>query len=164
MIQLMRVAPKLPVADLPAALVHYEQQLGFDVAITMPTGDYAIVERDGVALHLFEDQARATSPGSIHIFTRGPDELDELTRRGARNCIPADPAAAVGDSGFSRGRSVGQRAQVHRAAGRFSGQHHGMRKYLACEGDPFSDAVRRLLVSRLSDRDRLPLAGAYARP
>ncbi len=91
MIQLMRVAPKLPVADLPAALVHYEQQLGFDVAITMPTGDYAIVERDGVALHLFEDQARATSPGSIHIFTRGPDELDELTRRGARIIQPILP-------------------------------------------------------------------------
>jgi uncharacterized glyoxalase superfamily protein PhnB len=89
MINLMRVAPELAVTDLPAAVAHYEQQLGFEVVMTMPDGDYAIIERDGVALHLFESQSAAPGPGAIHIFTRGLDELaDELHRRGARIIQP----------------------------------------------------------------------------
>lgn len=89
MASLMRVAPELPVTDMAAALQHYEEKLGFQVVMTMPAGDYAIVERDGVALHLFENGSGAHSPGSIHIFADGLDELlGELQRRGARLTQP----------------------------------------------------------------------------
>ncbi len=82
MATLMRVAPELPVNDLPEALQHYEAQLGFEVVMTM--SDYAIVERDGVALHLFENDSRVHSPVSVHIFAVGLDELlAELQSRGA---------------------------------------------------------------------------------
>lgn len=43
--------------------------------MTMPEGDYAIVERDEVVLHLFQDGARTLSPASFHIFVTGLDEL-----------------------------------------------------------------------------------------
>jgi len=56
MAKLSRIAPEMPAADLAAALEHYAQRMGFRVAMRMP--DYAIVERDGVAIHLFEDRAR----------------------------------------------------------------------------------------------------------
>lgn len=85
MATLMRVAPELPVKDMGQALAHYEQQLGFEVVMTMPEGDYAIVERDGVALHLFESAPQAHSPGSVHIFADGLDALHaELLARGAQ--------------------------------------------------------------------------------
>ena len=51
----------------------------------MPGGEYAIVERDGVSIHLFRDANRTHSPASIQIFT---DELeglrDDFLERGAR--------------------------------------------------------------------------------
>jgi hypothetical protein len=47
MANLTRVALELPVTNMAQALQHYDTQLGFDVVMTMPTGDYAIVERDG---------------------------------------------------------------------------------------------------------------------
>jgi uncharacterized glyoxalase superfamily protein PhnB len=82
---LMRVAPELPVDDMSEALQHYETKLGFQVVMKMPEGDYAIVERDGVALHLFEDGSQPHSPGSIHIFAAGLDDLlEELQTRGAQ--------------------------------------------------------------------------------
>ena len=82
---LTRVAPELPVANLRDALAYYEQKLGFEVAREMPSGDYAIVERDGVAIHLFEDAGRTHSRAGLHIFTDGLEELHrELAARGAR--------------------------------------------------------------------------------
>jgi hypothetical protein len=51
----------------------------------MPAGDYAIVERDDIAIHLFEDETHSRSPVGMHIFTDQLDELHaELRRRGAR--------------------------------------------------------------------------------
>jgi uncharacterized glyoxalase superfamily protein PhnB len=85
MSNLMRVAPELPVNNMTEALQHYETKFGFRVVMEMPQGDYAIVERDGVALHLFENHSRDLSPGSIHIFTSGLDDLlAELETRGAQ--------------------------------------------------------------------------------
>lgn len=82
MARLLRVAPEMPAADLALTLEYYEQRLGFSVAMGMP--DYAIVERDGVAIHLFEDRARKHSPVGIHIFTADLDELyAELRESGA---------------------------------------------------------------------------------
>ena len=85
MARLSRIAPELPAANLKAALAFYEHKLGFQVAVEMPGGEYAIVERDGVAIHLFRDANRTHSPAGIQIFT---DELeglrDDFLERGAR--------------------------------------------------------------------------------
>lgn len=83
--KLSRVAPELPVANLPIALEYYEQKLGFRVAMRMPSNDYAIVERDDVAIHLFRADAGAHSPVAIHIFAEDLASLHaELQQRGAR--------------------------------------------------------------------------------
>lgn len=83
--KLTRIAPELPVSNLREAVEYYERQLGFQIAMEMPGGDYAIVERDGIAIHLFEDDAGSHSPGGVHIFTADLDELHaELLQRGAR--------------------------------------------------------------------------------
>jgi uncharacterized glyoxalase superfamily protein PhnB len=86
MCKLARIAPEVPVLDLRSALDYYEKKLGFQIAMEMPDADYAIVERDDVAIHLFQAGSGAHSPISFHVFTYGLDELhDELRRRGA--CI-----------------------------------------------------------------------------
>jgi uncharacterized glyoxalase superfamily protein PhnB len=82
MARLSRIAPEMPATDLTSALQHYEQRMGFRVAMRM--ADYAIVERDGAAIHLFEDRAKSHSPVGIHIFTPDLDELfAELSQSGA---------------------------------------------------------------------------------
>ncbi len=84
MAELSRIAPEIPAANLQQAIEYYEQKLGFRAVMQMPDGNYAIVERDGVAIHLFQDDARAHSPVGMHIFTRQLDELhSELQERGA---------------------------------------------------------------------------------
>ena len=81
---LTRIAPELPAADLEDALNYYEEKLGFEVAMRMPENGYAIVERDGVAIHLFADGARRSAIG-VHIFTAGLDQLfAEVRERGAQ--------------------------------------------------------------------------------
>jgi uncharacterized glyoxalase superfamily protein PhnB len=85
MARLSRIAPELPAASLKATLAFYEHRLGFRVATEMPGGEYAIVERDGIAIHLFADVARKHSPVGIHIFTNELEGLrDEFLERGAR--------------------------------------------------------------------------------
>ena len=82
---LTRVAPEIPVANLEDSLVYYKNKLGFEVVMRMPEGDYAIVERDDVALHLFQDATKSHSPVSFHIFANGLDELfSEIEGRGAK--------------------------------------------------------------------------------
>ena len=81
---LSRIAPELPVSSVPKSIEYYEAKLGFHTTMTMPDGDYAIVERDNVAIHLFQSGTGTSTPGSIHIFTEGLDELHtELQKRGA---------------------------------------------------------------------------------
>ena len=81
--RLSRIAAELPADDMHAALDFYEHKLGFQVAMRMPSGEYAIVERDGIAIHLFQDSSRKHSPVGIHIFTPDLEELrDELVSRG----------------------------------------------------------------------------------
>lgn len=85
MAKLSRIAPEMPVSDLRKAIEYYDQKLGFRAAMEMPSGNYAIVERDGIAIHLFQDDARRHSPASVHIFTPDLDELrSEILHRGAR--------------------------------------------------------------------------------
>jgi uncharacterized glyoxalase superfamily protein PhnB len=81
----VRIAPELPVGNLPDALAYYTRQLGFEVKMKMPSGDYAIVERDGVSIHLFEDKIGVCTAAAVHIFTPDLEELfRELEERGAR--------------------------------------------------------------------------------
>ena len=85
MVKLSRIAPEIPVSNLQGAIEYYEQKLGFRVVMEMPAQDYAIVERDDIAIHLFQDGTRSHSPVGIHIFTHQLDELHaELQQRGAR--------------------------------------------------------------------------------
>ena len=57
--------------------------------MVMPEGDYAIVERDDVSLHLFRKVSQTQTPGSVHIFASGLDDLfGELQSRGARLIQP----------------------------------------------------------------------------
>jgi uncharacterized glyoxalase superfamily protein PhnB len=85
MAKLSRIAPEIPVSNLRESIEYYEQQLGFRVVMEMPAGDYAIVERDEIAIHLFQDDTRKHSPVGMHIFTHQLDELHaELKERGAR--------------------------------------------------------------------------------
>jgi uncharacterized glyoxalase superfamily protein PhnB len=84
MVKLSRIAPELPVSNLQQSLDYYQQQLGFRVAMKMPAGDYAIVERDDIAIHLFHDRARTSTSVAIHVFTEDLDTLHaELQYRGA---------------------------------------------------------------------------------
>jgi len=79
-----RIAPELPVRNLRSALDYYTDRLGFEIAMDLPNAEYAIVERDGVAIHLFEDKSGLNSPVGVHIFTPDLDDLyRELSGRGA---------------------------------------------------------------------------------
>ncbi|HYP08003.1 MAG TPA: glyoxalase superfamily protein [Bryobacteraceae bacterium] len=83
MARIDRIAPEIPVVNLEESLRYYESKLGFEVVSEYPDGRYAIVERDGVAIHLFEDEKR-TQPVGVHMFTGELDELhDEFRRLGA---------------------------------------------------------------------------------
>ena len=84
MVKIDRIAPEIPAVNIRASIEYYEQKLGFTAVTEMPSGDYAIIERDGVAIRLFQDSARAHSPVGIHIFTNQLDDLHaELLDRGA---------------------------------------------------------------------------------
>ncbi len=87
MAKLCRIAPEIPVSNLRGAIEYYEQKLSFRVAMELPGGDYAILERDAVAIHLFRADSGSHSPVGLHIFTDDLDGLHaELQERGARVC------------------------------------------------------------------------------
>ena len=80
---LTRLAPELPAVNLAASLAYYRDQLGFEIKTILPDRSYAIVERDGLALHLFTDDAGKAA--GLHLFTDDIEPLhDELRDRGAR--------------------------------------------------------------------------------
>jgi catechol 2,3-dioxygenase-like lactoylglutathione lyase family enzyme len=84
MAALSRIAPEIPVSNLQAGIDYYCQKLGFDLVMKLPDAAYAIVERDGIAIHLFEQDREASATVGLHIFTDGLDELHaELRKRGA---------------------------------------------------------------------------------
>jgi len=89
MAKLSSVAPEVPAANLGEAIEYYVHKLGFRVISELPGGDYVIVKRDDVAIHLFYDTAGDPRPTSMHIFTLQLDELcAELQGRGARLSQP----------------------------------------------------------------------------
>jgi len=80
---LTRLAPELPAANLAASLAYYRDQLGFEIRTILPDRSYAIVERDGLAIHLFVGDA--DKGAGLHLFTDDIEPLhDELRDRGAR--------------------------------------------------------------------------------
>jgi uncharacterized glyoxalase superfamily protein PhnB len=84
MSKLTRIAPEVPAADLNAALDYYGRKLGFQTAMVMPDGQYAIVERDDIAIHLFQSPTLPVTPIGLHLFTAGIDDLhQELLHNGA---------------------------------------------------------------------------------
>jgi uncharacterized glyoxalase superfamily protein PhnB len=84
-----RIAPEIAAHDLREPLAYYEQKLGFHVVSEMPEQKYVIVERDGIAIHLFGDSSHAHSPAGIHIFTDDLEDLySELISRGAKITQP----------------------------------------------------------------------------
>jgi hypothetical protein len=97
MTTMTRIAPELPVNDVAEALQHYVSKLGFEVIMTIPAGNYAIVERDGIAVHLFQNENGTHSPGSIHIFATDLDDLfAELQTR------EANVTAGISQSSIAR--------------------------------------------------------------
>jgi uncharacterized glyoxalase superfamily protein PhnB len=79
-----RIAPELPASDLKMSIEFYGRKLGFRTAVVLPDHAYAIVERDSVAIHLFEDHTNKSIPIGVHIFT--PDlgaVYAEISERGA---------------------------------------------------------------------------------
>jgi len=89
MATLTRLAPELPATCLAASLAYYRDQLGFEIKTVLPDRGYAIVERDGMAIHLY---ASGEGKGAgLHLFTDGIGSLhDELTQRGARITQPVE--------------------------------------------------------------------------
>lgn len=84
--RLRSVAPEIPVASVDEASRWYGEKLGFHTTMRMPDGDYAVVERDGVALHLFSGKAATVS---LHIFVDAIEALaEELDGRGAELAQP----------------------------------------------------------------------------
>ncbi|HEY2860074.1 MAG TPA: glyoxalase superfamily protein [Terracidiphilus sp.] len=81
MAHLSRIAPELPAVNLPAAIDFY-RKLGFALVSQTPSRDYAIVERDGIALHLFEDPTHSSTLVGVHLFTHElADLFDEFSGR-----------------------------------------------------------------------------------
>ena len=81
MARLARIAPELPASNLPEAIAFYEK-LGFSLNGQVQP-DYAIVERDGIALHLFGDKLHRSAPMGIHLFTPDLSEFfEEFADRG----------------------------------------------------------------------------------
>lgn len=77
--QLVRVAPVLPVRDVGPAAEYYERCLGFVRGYVNADGDlpvYAILIRDGVAIHLKLDRTGASAgTGGCHFMVTDADAL-----------------------------------------------------------------------------------------
>ena len=86
--RLTRAAPEVPVADMETALAYYADRLGFRTTSRMPDGEYAVIERGDVALHLFSDGGTPAAI-SLHIFVDGLDPLAQ--ELGARGALIAQP-------------------------------------------------------------------------
>jgi uncharacterized glyoxalase superfamily protein PhnB len=89
--KLSRIAPELPAAGLEGAIDYYVRALGFELAMQLEMSGYAIVERDGVAIHLFQADGASHTPMAVHIFTLELDELHaEFAARGAQITQPIE--------------------------------------------------------------------------
>jgi catechol 2,3-dioxygenase-like lactoylglutathione lyase family enzyme len=77
-----RIMPELPCADVPAAVTHYRDVLGFDVNYQQE--DLGVMDRDEVRLLLIARTAQHGGIGSACFYVREVDALyAELVRSGA---------------------------------------------------------------------------------
>ncbi len=85
MVELERVAPVLPVSDVPAAVEHY-RRLGFDVT-PYGSGDvYAVARRGHAEIHLafVSSVDPATTTSALYLWVSDADELAREWRDGNR--------------------------------------------------------------------------------
>jgi uncharacterized glyoxalase superfamily protein PhnB len=77
-----RIMPELPSDDVPAAVVHYRDVLGF--SINYAQDDIGVMERDEATLLLIARTPQHTGIGSAYFYVRDVDGLyAELVRSGA---------------------------------------------------------------------------------
>jgi catechol 2,3-dioxygenase-like lactoylglutathione lyase family enzyme len=80
---LRKSLPELPVSDVPAAVAHYRDVLGF--RINHAQDDIGVMDRDQVTVILIPRTAQHGGIGSCYVYIRDADGLHaELIARGAR--------------------------------------------------------------------------------
>ena len=95
--------PVLPCADIPRSVAYYQDVLGLQVKVVSPDNAYAIVERDGVELHLDSPvYARGHTVGNAECYVWIKGDIDALhsdfENRGALQLHPvADRLYAMRD-------------------------------------------------------------------
>lgn len=79
---LQKIMPELPQSDVPAAVAHYRDVLGFEINHAQET--LGVMDRDGMRILLIARTERHTGIGSAYAYVRDADELHaELTAKGA---------------------------------------------------------------------------------
>ena len=79
---LRKVMPELPFTNVPAAVAHYRDVLGFEVNYAQH--DIGVMDRDGMRVLLIARTAKHTGIGSCSFYVADADSLHaELTARGA---------------------------------------------------------------------------------
>ena len=80
--QLRKVMPELPFTNVPAAVTHYRDVLGFEVNYAQH--DLGVMDRDGIRVLLIARTGEHTGIGSCCFYVADADALHaELTARGA---------------------------------------------------------------------------------
>jgi catechol 2,3-dioxygenase-like lactoylglutathione lyase family enzyme len=80
---LTRIMPELPSDDVPAAVAHYRDVLGFRV--NYEQADIGVMDRDAVRVLLIQRTDRHTGIGSTYVYVQDADVLHaELRAKGAR--------------------------------------------------------------------------------
>jgi predicted enzyme related to lactoylglutathione lyase len=81
-LMMTRIMPELPCDDVPAAVRHYREVLGFSV--NYEQDDLGVMERDEVSLLLIARTSQHGGIGSAYFYVRDVDGLhEELVRSGA---------------------------------------------------------------------------------
>lgn len=88
--RLQRISPVIPVADVPASADFYCRHLGFTLDFMTDDETYALVERDGQALHLTggaDEAALKATRNNISMLIL-VDDVDALWRAVAATAPP----------------------------------------------------------------------------
>jgi uncharacterized glyoxalase superfamily protein PhnB len=80
--QCRQIMPELPVDDVPAAVAHYRDVLGFSV--NYQQHDIGVLDRDACRVLVIARTDKHTGIGSCYVYVRDADALHaELTASGA---------------------------------------------------------------------------------